>query len=99
MTIFFEDDLVLVSNVMMHQPRLIVEVPSLFSYTDNKMVPCNYNYNYVHKAASANISGIERMTQSGRCYAPIMVEKTPSKLVEEIPKQKESEMVPNMIKG
>ena len=30
---------------------------------------------------------------------PTMVEKAPSKLVEKIPKQKELEVVPNVIKG
>ena len=45
LTIFFEDDLIPVNNMTMHQPRLIMEVPSPFPYKDNKMIPWNYNYN------------------------------------------------------
>ena len=37
-TILFEDDLIPVNNVTMHQPSVIMEVPSLFPYTNNKMV-------------------------------------------------------------
>ena len=62
LTIFFKDDLVSVSNITMHQPRLTVEVPSLFPYMDNKMVPWNYNCNYVNEAATTNISSIGSMT-------------------------------------
>ena len=39
LTILFEDDLISVANVMMHQPKLAVEGPSPFPYTDNKVVP------------------------------------------------------------
>ena len=90
LTIFFEDDPVLVANVMMHQPKLIVEVSSLFPYTDNKMVPLNYNCNYVHESASANILKIGGMTRSGRCYMLATIEVAPSKPVEEIPQTKKN---------
>ena len=82
----------------MHQPKLTVEVLSIFPYMDNKMVPWNYHYNYVNESTMANILGIRGMTWNGRCYAPTTVEMAPLKLVEEIPKQKKSEMVPDMIK-
>ena len=55
MTIFFEDDMAQVDNMATHQLKLIVEVPSHFPYKDNKMVPWNYNCNYVHEAAIENI--------------------------------------------
>ena len=70
LTIFFENDPVPMTSVTMHLPKLIMEVLSLFPYTDNKMVPWNYNCNYVNELATTNISGIEGMTQSERCYAP-----------------------------
>ena len=41
-------DQIQVANVIMHQPKLTVEVSSLFPYKDNKMVPWNYNCNYVN---------------------------------------------------
>ena len=62
LTIFFENDPALVANTRMHQPKLIIEVPSHFSNTDNKMVLWNYNCNSVHEAAAANILGIGGMT-------------------------------------
>ena len=65
LTIFFENDLASVANTMMHQPKLIVEVPSLFPYTDNKMVPWNYNCNYVNESATANISSIRGIIEVG----------------------------------
>ena len=39
LTIFFEDDSIQLDNPTIHQPKLIIEVPSLFPYKDNKMVP------------------------------------------------------------
>ena len=75
LTIFFEDDPIFVNNVMMHQSRLTVEVPSHFPSMDNKMVPWNYNCNYVHEVARVNISSIGVMTRSERCYGPIMIER------------------------
>ena len=98
LTIFFENDLVLLTNTMMHKPRLTIEVPSSFLYTDNKMVPWNYNCNYVNESAVKNISGIGGTTRSGRCYMPVTIETAPPKPVEEIPEQKESEVVLDMIK-
>ena len=57
------------------------------------MVPCNYNCNYVNESAAIDISRIGGITRSGRCYAPITIEKTPPKLMEEIPKEKEPKVV------
>ena len=39
------------------------------------------------------------MTRSGRYYAPVIAEKVSLKPFEEVLKQKEIEVVPNMIKG
>ena len=36
LTIFFENDLVLLTNTMMHKPRLTIEVPSSFLYTEDR---------------------------------------------------------------
>ena len=79
LTIFFEDDLTSVANRMMYQPKLTVEVSSSFPYTDNKMVPLNYNCNYVNESTTTNISGTGGMTRSGRCYTLVMVETVPPK--------------------
>ena len=65
LTIFFEDDSIPMGNTMMHQPKLTVKVPSLFPYTDNKMVPWNYNCNYVNESATANISSIRGIIEVG----------------------------------
>ena len=56
LTIFFEDDSVLIANMTMHSLKLTVEVPSLFPYMDNKMMPWNHNCNYVNEPVAANIS-------------------------------------------
>ena len=55
----------------MHPSKLTVEVLSPFPYMDNKMVPWNYNYNYVNEPIATNIVGIRGMTRSGRYYAPV----------------------------
>ena len=55
LTIFFDDDLVLVVDMRMHPSKLIVEVQSPFPYMDNKMVPWNYNYNYMNEPTVTNI--------------------------------------------
>ena len=60
--IFFENVRILVTNMTMHPPKLTVEVLSLFPYSDNKMVPWNYNCNYVNESTTKNISCIEGMT-------------------------------------
>ena len=99
LTIFFEDNSVSMSNIIMHQPRLTIEVPSPFPYMDNKMVPWNYNSNYVHEAPVVNISSIEGMTRSGKCYAPIMAKKASPKPMEEIPKQKKNQRRPRCDQG
>ena len=99
LTFFFEDDLIPMSNMTMHQFRLTVEIPSLFPYTDNKMVPWNYNCNYVDEAISENILGIRGMTRNGRCYVPATIEKILPKPVEEVPKQKDPEVILVLIKG
>ena len=85
-TIFFEDDSDPVVNTMTYPLMLTMEVPSLFPYMDNKMVPWNYNYNYMNEPATANISGIGGMAQSGRCYAPVSAKTTPLNLGKEFPK-------------
>ena len=90
LTIFLEDDSVQVDNMTTHQPKLIVEVPSHFPSNDNKMVPWNYNYNYVHKETMANISGIRGMTRNGRCYAPITARKVSPKPTKKISKKKDT---------
>ena len=60
LTIFFKDDLISMIDIRMHPPKLTVEVLSLFPYMDNKMVPWNYNYNYVNEPVVA--MGIKGMT-------------------------------------
>ena len=62
LTIFIDDDPVSETNMMMLQPKLIVEAPSLFPYINNKMVPWNYNCNYANESAMTNISSIRGMT-------------------------------------
>ena len=62
LTIFFEDDLVQVDNMTMHQLQLIVEVSAPFPYKENKMVPWNYNCNYVSETDTNNILGVGSMT-------------------------------------
>ena len=69
----------------MHQPKQTVEVPSPFPYMDNKMVPWNYNCNYVREATVEKISGIGGMTRSGRCYALAIGETAPPRPMKEIP--------------
>ena len=98
LTIFFEDGLVLMADVNVHPPKLIVEVPSLFPYTDNKMVPWSYHCNYVNGLVVANILRIGGMTRSGRCYALAVVETIPLDLAKELPKSKESKISPDLIK-
>ena len=39
LTIFLEDNMIPVTSVNVHPPKLTMEVPSLFPYTDSKMVP------------------------------------------------------------
>ena len=58
LTILFEDDLVPSIDLKMHLIKLTIEVPSSFPYTNNKMVPWNYNYNYVNEPTVTNILGI-----------------------------------------
>ena len=53
----------------------------------------------MHEVATVDISSIGGMTRSRRCYASLITKKSPPKPIEEIPKQKESEVVPNVIKG
>ena len=89
--IFFEDNLVHVVNENMHLSKLIVEVPSPFPYTDSKMVPWNYHYNYVNEPVVDNISSIGGMTRSGRCYAPTAIETLPLNPTKELSKSKEFE--------
>ena len=98
LTIFFEDDLILVTNMTMRLPKLTVEVLSPFPYTDNKVVAWNYNCNYVNESATPNISGIGGMTRSGRCYVPTTIEMAPPESVKRLPKQKEPEVTPDVIK-
>ena len=64
LTIFFEDDSILTTDMTMDPPKLTIEVPSPFPYTDSKMVPWNYNYkyNYVNELTVASISCIGGMT-------------------------------------
>ena len=90
LAIFFKNDLIPMANMRMHSLKLTVEVLSPFPYMDSKMVPWNYNYNYVNEPAAANISGIRGMTRSGRCYVPVFVEIAPLNLIKEFPKQKSS---------
>ena len=97
LTIFFEDDLVTVADMRMNQPKLTVEVPSLFPYMYNKMVPWKYNYNYVNEPATANILGIGGMIRSGRCYTPVFAETMPLNLEKEFFKQKELEVTSDVI--
>ena len=87
LTIFFENNLSLVAKVNAYLSKLIVEVPSPFPYTNSKMVPWNYNFNYMNKPVMANISSIRGITRSGRCYTPATVEATPSNPVKKPPKQ------------
>ena len=75
-----------------------MEVPSLFPYTDNKMVPWSYNCNYVNESVAANILRIEGITRSGRCYATTIAKRAPPKPVEELPKQKKLEVTPDVLK-
>ena len=88
LTIFFEDDSISMTDITMDPPKPTIKVPSLFSYTDNKMVPWNYNYNYVNELATANMLGIKGMTRSGKCYALVSAETTPLNLIKEPLKQK-----------
>ena len=97
-TIYFEDDPFSVANMTMHPSKLTVEVSSPFPYMDNKMVPWNYNCNYVHESTATNISSIGGMTRSGRCYMLSLVEMTPPKLTKELPKQKEPKVTLDVIK-
>ena len=61
---------------------LVVEVPRLFPYESQKIVPWDYSYNYTHHTATTNLTGVGGITQSGRCYAPDMAEKViPKKLL------------------
>ena len=59
LTIFFEDDPIPMVDMRMHSLNLIVEVSSPFPYMDSKMVPWNYNYNYVNELAGTNILCVE----------------------------------------
>ncbi|XP_040952819.1 uncharacterized protein [Gossypium hirsutum] len=62
------------------KPMVIIEVPSLFPYKDNKAVPWKYDVNIVvpkdekSKAMNEGISGVGHFTRSGRCYSAKMVE-------------------------
>ena len=97
LTILFEDDLVPSIDLKMHLIKLTIEVPSSFPYTNNKMVPWNYNYNYVNEPTVTNILGIGGMTQSGRFFVLVSTELAPSNLVKGLTKQKELEMILDMI--
>ena len=86
LTIFFEDDPIPMIDMRMHQLKLTMEVSSPFPYMDSKMIPWNYNYNYVHEPVAANILGIGGMTRSERCYALVFVEIVPLNPIKESPK-------------
>ena len=86
--IFFEDNSIPVADVNVHPLKLTMEVPSLFLYTDSKMVPWSYHCNYVNGLVVANILRIGGMTRSGRCYAPAVVETMPLNPAKELSKSK-----------
>ncbi|XP_052489768.1 uncharacterized protein LOC128042468 [Gossypium raimondii] len=62
------------------KPMVIIGVPSLFLYKDNKVVPWKYDVNFVvpkdekSKAMNEGISGVGHFTRTGRCYSAEMVE-------------------------
>ena len=85
------------ASIRIHPPKLIVEVPSPFPYTDIKMVPWNYNYNYVNEPATTNISGIRGMTQNERCYASISTETVSLNLTKEPPNRKKLKVILDVI--
>ena len=81
----------------MHSSKLIVEVLSLFPNRDNKMVPWNYNYNYVNEPVAGNISGIGGIIGSGRCYVLVSAKIAPLNPVKKLPKQKKPDVTSDEI--
>ena len=77
LTIFFEDNSILMASVNVHPSKLIVKVSSSFPYTNSKMVPWSYHCNHMNEPTAANISGIGGITRNGRCYAPATIEMIP----------------------
>ena len=62
------------------------------------MVLWSYNCNYVNESTTTNILGIKGMIGSGRCYTPTTVEMAPPNIAKELLKQKEAEVIPDMMK-
>ena len=81
-TIFYREEGQQATKVTPHvpTPRLVVEVPAPFRYTNDKAVPWNYTSQAIVQELQAvaeqkpetsinDIAGTGRMTRNGRCYA------------------------------
>ena len=77
----------------------MVEVLSPFPYKMDKIVPWNYNCSYLNKTVAKDLTGVEGITRSGRCYSPTMTEnvvqgKMTKSAEEKLFKANEVEVVP-----
>ncbi|XP_017648059.2 uncharacterized protein LOC108488281 [Gossypium arboreum] len=60
------------------KPKMIIEVPSPFSYKDNKAVPWKYDVNIIilegekSKVTIGNVGEVGHFTRNGRCYSKMV---------------------------
>ena len=61
------------------RPVLVVEVPRPFLYKSNKIVSCDYHYNYTNEAAIVDLTGVGGITRSRRYLLATKNKVTPEK--------------------
>ena len=74
-TIFHDNEAARDEMLKVLTPILMVEVPRPFLYESQKEVPWDYNCNYTHQTATTDLTSVEGITRSERCYASDMTEK------------------------
>ena len=77
-TIFHDNEVAKAEVPKVLVPVLVVKVPRPFPYESQKAIPWDYNYNYTHQAAVNDLTGVEGITWSGKCYASDIAEKVVS---------------------
>ena len=73
-TIFYDNEAAKMELPKVSTLVLVVEVSKPFPYKSQKVIPWDYNYNYIYQTAVNDLTSVGGLTRSGRCYAPGLVE-------------------------